>query len=88
MKKYKIIFYVFAVLSLVSCEDVLDQQPYGVISEDLYYQTEEDAISAVTAAYSRLQRYLFTNEWKGLDYIPDIMSPDAESHPGFAMPTF
>ncbi|MBP8791742.1 MAG: RagB/SusD family nutrient uptake outer membrane protein [Lutibacter sp.] len=84
MKKYKIIFYVFTMLSLVSCEDILDQQPYGVISEDLYYQTEGDAISAVTATYSRLQRILFTNEWKGLDYIPDIMSPDAESHPGFA----
>lgn len=83
MKTQTIIFYLFAMLLLVGCEDVLDQQPYGVISEEVYYETEDDAISGVTAAYSRLQRYLFTNEWTGLDNIPDLMSPDMESNPGF-----
>lgn len=74
----KIIFYIFwafFTLSLTSCEDLLREDQKGVYSEDTFYDSEENAISALLYAYriqtrteyaQRFQFYLFdcaSDQW-------------------------
>ena len=43
-------------LGIPACDDAfLDRQPPSSLTEDIFYQTEADAISAVNVAYSSLQ---------------------------------
>ena len=50
---------------LFSCSDLLKEEPYGVYSNDNYFQTEEDALNSVLYAYDPInnieycQRFLF-----------------------------
>jgi hypothetical protein len=41
-------------LSLSSCVDTLDQHPAGLLTDNNYYQTEDDAITAVDGVYAIL----------------------------------
>jgi len=53
MKKFSILFLI---VLFASCEtNFLDRSPIIGITQDNYYQTEEDAIAAVNAAYAALQ---------------------------------
>lgn len=75
MKRLSIIFLIFA---LASCEkDFLERSPIIGITQDNFYQTEEDAIAAVNAAYATLQFELSPAghfRW----FWGDIMSDDSE----------
>lgn len=49
----KIGLFLFAVIALASCKK-LDEDPKSIIVQDQFYQTPNDAISAVTSVYSSL----------------------------------
>ncbi len=46
-----------------SCEDVLDEKIYGQIADSDYWNTEEDAVTAVKAAYASTR-----GGWEGLSF--------------------
>ena len=66
--KFISIFLVFAAMSLTSCVDLLKQEPTDSVSKDLYWQNEDDAVSALAGLLSDA-RYLFNR-----DYYLDGMS--------------
>lgn len=47
-------YLIFASLLLLSCEDILDKEPLGILDAGSFLQTSEDAIQAVNAAYEGL----------------------------------
>lgn len=69
---------VFITLSFLSCQDeFLDRTPIVGVTEENFYNTEEDAIAAVNAAYAPLQFELSPAghfRW----FWGDIMSDDSE----------
>jgi hypothetical protein len=75
MKRISIIFLIFV---LASCEDdFLERSPIIGITQDNYYQTEDDAVAAVNSAYAALQFELSPAghfRW----FWGDIMSDDSE----------
>ncbi len=50
MTKY--IYIIMLVLGFLSCTDILEEEPYGVYSNENYYNTEADAVSALLYAYA------------------------------------
>jgi hypothetical protein len=55
MKKY--IIFLVAILTLLApfgCSDYLDVDPEGVKPTEEFFQTQEDAVSAVNAIYARM----------------------------------
>lgn len=82
---------IFLLLSLAvamsSCSELLDQQPYGVVSTETFYKTAADAEEAVTAAYKSFQVMDGQNYWNTrAGYIPmgDVTCADAQAHPDLA----
>ncbi len=75
MKRFSIILIIFV---LASCENnFLERSPIIGITQDNFYETEEDAIAAVNAAYAALQFELSPGghfRW----FWGDIMSDDSE----------
>ncbi|NJN78247.1 MAG: RagB/SusD family nutrient uptake outer membrane protein, partial [Saprospiraceae bacterium] len=75
MKRLSIIFLIFV---LASCEqNFLERSPIIGITQENFYQTEEDAYSAVNAAYAALQFELSPGghfRW----FWGDIMSDDSQ----------
>ena len=75
--KYISIFF-FVLLSITSCKDsFLEKSPLVGVTEDNFYNTEEDAIAAINAAYAPLQFELSPAghfRW----FWGDIMSDDSE----------
>tara|TARA_R110002072_G_scaffold1380_6_gene11638 strand:- start:2228 stop:3844 length:1617 start_codon:yes stop_codon:yes gene_type:complete len=65
-KKITLLFNIIILFSIVSCEDILDEEPFVEISTESFYQNQSDAIAALNAAYAQLkngngyyrQRYL------------------------------
>ncbi len=71
---YRIIF-LFIMLFSVGCEKYLEIKPTDRINTQSFYQTEEDAVAAINAAYAPLQ---YEGSFKrDLWIIGDIMSDDA-----------
>jgi len=56
---YKPILFFFICCWTISCSDVLDKEPLGVLDADNYFKTSKDAIQGVNAAYQPL---LMNNE--------------------------
>jgi hypothetical protein len=56
MKVIQTIFFIVLVLSMGSCKKYLDKVPLDTINSSNFFQTSEDAINAVNAAYQPLQR--------------------------------
>ncbi len=54
---YRILVLPAIVCSLFSCRDFLTENPQNTVSQNNYYQTEQDAIAAVNAIYSYLGSY-------------------------------
>ncbi len=73
-------------LMLVSCEDFLDREPQGLLTQEIFPTTADDALQATNAIYNILRRENFNS---GLFPILDIMSDDANkgSTPFDAAPT-
>lgn len=66
---------VLFIILLGSCEEYLEVQPTDRINTQSYYQTEEDAIGAINAAYAPLQ---YEGSFKlTLWALGDVMSDDA-----------
>jgi hypothetical protein len=54
MDMKKITALAFAVSLLASCSDILNKQPLGILDSGSYFQTADDAVQAVNAAYESL----------------------------------
>ena len=58
-----------------SCSDFLEENPYGTVTPDTFYKTEQDAIMAGTSCYKQMSDP--TNFWApGLDAVGNIQSDD------------
>lgn len=68
---YKYILLLVCAVSLAGCSDKLDIQEHGVLSYDTYYQTDEEAETAVTTIYIKI---------RGMEYyyrlMKDLLSDD------------
>ncbi|MCC6410353.1 MAG: RagB/SusD family nutrient uptake outer membrane protein [Saprospiraceae bacterium] len=51
-------FYVLMLLTVFSCQSILDKEPIAILDAGSFFQTEDDAIQAMNAAYQPL---LFSN---------------------------
>ena len=56
MKIIKYISFALLLLALSGCKKYLDKAPLDSINTSNFYQTSDDAISAINAAYQPLQR--------------------------------
>lgn len=52
-------FYILLLLALSSCQDILDKEPLGILDTGSFFQTSNDAVQALNAAYEPL---LFNND--------------------------
>jgi len=50
-----LVYIVLSAILFVSCEDVLEEEPFTQIGTEFFYQNESDALAAVTAVYARLK---------------------------------
>ncbi|MEX0363598.1 MAG: hypothetical protein AB3N10_21665, partial [Allomuricauda sp.] len=57
MKNYNLsmrhIFLILSFLFVISCDDVLEEDPKGLLSSDSFWNNEVNAIGAVNAVYTR-----------------------------------
>ena len=58
MNKINYIIVAFSILILAGCDSFLDRSPISNANENIFYQTEEDFIVAVDAAYNSLIPYM------------------------------
>ncbi len=73
--KYTGILMIF--LGMISCHGLLDQEPIGRVGADEFFETEEDAILAVNAAYQPMQFEETKGAWHMWWFFSDIPSDDA-----------
>ena len=59
MKNLKFILYIF-ILSSISCDSLLDEDPRDLIDPERFYQSETDGIAAIAGIYSHM---LNANTW-------------------------
>lgn len=52
MKKKIKIYFILLIICTGCGDHFLDKPPYGILTDDNYYKTEEDAFTALTAVYS------------------------------------
>jgi tetratricopeptide (TPR) repeat protein len=85
-RSVKITLTASALTVLVSCEEFLDRQPQGLLTQEIFPTSADDALQATNAVYNILRRENFNS---GLFPILDIMSDDAlkGSTPFDAAPT-
>ncbi len=57
--KSKFHLFFFSLLTLFSCEGILDKEPLGILDAGSFLQTAEDAVQTINAAYRPL---MFNNE--------------------------
>lgn len=62
-----------ALLVCVSCENVLDKEPLGILDAGAFFKTADDAIQAVNAAYNPL---LFSNENNNFYWVFGTVASD------------
>ncbi|TLX78151.1 RagB/SusD family nutrient uptake outer membrane protein [Labilibacter sediminis] len=78
MEKYLYIGLLFVALGFVSCEDFLDREPISEVTDQNFYQTEEELQEALAACYDVMQ---WQDQWANNPYedwmIGDICSDDA-----------
>lgn len=51
MKRKIYIIYAFLGMTFTGCDNILDSTPAVTISEDLFWQTEDDAEKAIIGVY-------------------------------------
>jgi len=73
MKNIYSIISIFLMFMITSCEDFLDKSPNGALSTSNFYQSEDDAVAAVNAAYTPLSGFWLEN----IAFEKDILSDDA-----------
>ncbi|MBK9736632.1 MAG: RagB/SusD family nutrient uptake outer membrane protein [Saprospiraceae bacterium] len=85
MKSLSKIILLLSFLHLVSCEGILDKEPIGILDAGSFFQTEDDVVQAINAAYNPL---LFNNAnnnyyWAFAEITGDAAIPGGDgSRPG------
>ena len=65
MKRKIYIIYAFLGMTFTGCDNILDSTPAVTISEDLFWQTEDDAEKAIIGVYGPLiGRILFCRTYR------------------------
>ena len=89
----KNIVYLFSVstllLTMPACSGFLDENPYGSVTPETFYKTEQDAVMAGVSCYKQMNDP--TNFWApGLDAVGDMQSDDIFPFLGWTakMPTY
>jgi len=54
MKKVYIGLITLLTISLFSCEDILDEEPLGLLAPEAFYSSEDDAVAALAGVYGHL----------------------------------
>jgi hypothetical protein len=52
--KNRLSFFFFTLLTLSSCQGILDKEPLGILDADSFLKTADDAIQTINAAYEPL----------------------------------
>jgi hypothetical protein len=92
MKNYLIrivIVYLPALLIASGCKKFLDQSVPGVLDQQEFYKTDQDATQALTAAYDMMQAH-YNNNWGSIYMVKTLLSDesnaggsDAGDQPGY-----
>jgi hypothetical protein len=53
--KLKYILFLILIFSILSCENILEEEPLNQIGTEFYYKNKTDALTALTAAYAKLK---------------------------------
>lgn len=77
MNKINYIIVTFSILILAGCDSFLDRSPISNANENIFYQTEEDFIVAVDAAYNSL--YTLYGPESLPSFFGELMSDNAYS---------
>lgn len=77
MNKINYIVVTFSILILAGCDSFLDRSPISNANENIFYQTEEDFIVAVDAAYNSL--YTLYGPESLPSFFGELMSDNAYS---------
>lgn len=78
--QYKILFVFAMIVATTACKkDFLDVDPIGKMSEDLFYNTDEDATKAIMATYDILQ-WMYARDWNSAYLVKTF--PSDESNVG------
>lgn len=77
MNKINYIIVAFSILILAGCDSFLDRSPISNANENIFYQTEEDFIVAVDAAYNSL--YTLYGPESLPSFFGELMSDNAYS---------
>ena len=67
----KYILLAFGLLSLSSCNHLLDVKPYSFSSGDNYYENEGQVLRAVNGVYGRLQGLYTSDFWAMTEMVSD-----------------
>lgn len=70
--------FFISMMSLLSCEGILDKDPIAILDAGSYFQTEADAVQAINAAYNPL---LFNNTNNNFYWAMAVITGD-EAIPG------
>jgi starch-binding outer membrane protein, SusD/RagB family len=70
--------FFISMMSLLSCEGILDKDPIAILDAGSYFQTEADAVQAINAAYNPL---LFNNANNNFYWAMAVITGD-EAIPG------
>jgi len=74
------LFCIPFLLLLSSCKKFLEENPKGLITNTNFYQTDDDAISAVNAVYSSMRSDVVTLGLPGI-YLTEMISDDGTMSP-------
>ena len=60
-----------AAVAFTSCnQDLLNIQQKGAVSQEEFYQTDDDALAAITAVYAQMRQYYYN--YKFFTQLPRI----------------
>lgn len=77
----KTIIYLIFIITLVSCEDFLEENAKSFIASSNFFENEEQAISGINSAYGSLRNegvnleFLYMNDVSADDLIPKVGQP-------------
>ncbi|MDN5213386.1 RagB/SusD family nutrient uptake outer membrane protein [Fulvivirgaceae bacterium BMA12] len=76
MKKYRLLYglLIATCCFLSACEDILDKQPPGALSESSFWQTQDDATAGLTAVYDALETPRGNFGWGHMGLL-DLFTP-------------
>ncbi len=85
MKTHNIFLYVFLIITLIGCEDFLEEEPRNIIAPENFFTSDADANQAITGVYSVIKNNSIYGQ-AGLDNWydngVDIIEPN-RTHPIF-----